>query len=59
MELGLAAAIILALDIYAIYCILHEPWSGAKKVLWVIIILLFQLVGMLFYFLFFRTAKKT
>ncbi|MCH2547726.1 MAG: PLDc N-terminal domain-containing protein [Alphaproteobacteria bacterium] len=55
--MGLIGAIILALDIYAIYCILHEPWSGLKKVVWVILILIFQVVAMAVYFLFFRSAK--
>lgn len=57
MEIGLIAAIVLALDIYAIYCILHEGWSGFKKVLWIIIVLVFPVVGMLLYFLFFRETK--
>lgn len=57
MEYGLIGAIILALDIYAIYCILHEPWEGAKKVVWIVLILLFQVIAMAAYFLFFRTAK--
>ncbi len=57
MEMGLIAIIILALDIYAIYCILQENWSGGKKVLWIILVLLFQVLGMLLYFLFFREKK--
>lgn len=57
MEIGFFAAILLALDIYAIYCILHENWSDFKKVLWIVIVLVFQVVGMLLYFLFFREAK--
>ena len=57
MELGIIAALILALDIYAIYSILQEPWSGAKKLVWIVIILIFQVFGMLAYFLFFRERK--
>lgn len=53
-ELGLIGAIIVALDIYAIYCILQESWSGTKKVVWIILVLLFQVVAMAAYFLFFR-----
>jgi heme/copper-type cytochrome/quinol oxidase subunit 4 len=59
MEFGILAAIILALDIYAIWCILQERWSGGKKVIWIIIILVFQVFGMLAYFLFFRERKGT
>lgn len=54
MEIGLLGVIILALDIYAIYCILHEKWSGTKKVVWIVLILLFQVFAMAAYFLFFR-----
>lgn len=57
MEYGLISAIILALDIYAIYCILHESWSGVKKVVWIVLILIFQVFAMAIYFLFFRNAK--
>jgi hypothetical protein len=57
MELGLIGLIILALDIYAIYCVLHEPWSGLKKVVWIVLILAFQVIAMAIYFLFFRTVK--
>lgn len=46
--------IILALDIYAIYNILQESWSGVKKVVWILIVLLFPFIGMVLYFLFFR-----
>lgn len=57
MEFGLIGAIVLALDIYAIYCILHEPWEGVKKVVWIALILVFQVIAMAAYFLFFRSAK--
>lgn len=35
MDYGLLGLIILALDIYAIYNILQESWSGLKKVVWI------------------------
>lgn len=57
MEMGIIGIIILALDIYAIYCILHEPWSGLKKVVWIILVLVFQVLAMAIYFLFVRSAK--
>lgn len=59
MKMGFIAAIILALDIYAIWNILHEPWEGLKKVLWIIIVIVFQVVGMVAYFAFFRTTKTS
>lgn len=54
MELGLIGIIVLALDIYAIYSILNEAWSGLKKVVWIALVLLFPVIGMAVYFLFFR-----
>lgn len=51
---GIIGLIILALDIYAIYCILQEPWSGLKKVVWIVLILVFQVIAMAVYFLAFR-----
>jgi hypothetical protein len=57
MEYGLIGALVFALDIYAIFCILHEPWSGAKKVVWIALVLLFHLLATAIYFLFFRTTR--
>ena len=56
MEIGIIGAIILAFQVYAIWNILHEPWEGFKKILWVVIVLFFQVFGTLAYFLFFRTT---
>lgn len=56
-EMGFFGALLLALDIYAIYTILQESWSGTKKVVWILIVLLFPLVGMFLYFAFFRQGK--
>ena len=56
-DMGLLAAILLALDIYAIWCVLQEPAalsSGLRKVFWIAAILLFPFGGMLIYFAFFR-----
>ncbi len=56
MDIGIIGALILALDIYAIWCVLNEPpsSSGTRKVLWILAIILFPLVGMVLYFAFFR-----
>lgn len=56
---GLLGLIILALDIYAIYNILKENWSGLKKVVWIVLVLLFPIIGMAVYFLFFRGKSGT
>jgi hypothetical protein len=56
MQIGIIGALVLALDIYAIYCILMEKSSGTRKVLWIVGVIVFPLVGMIVYFLFFRRA---
>jgi hypothetical protein len=45
--LGLLA---LALDIYAVYLILTGSGDGAKKVLWILLILILPLIGAILYF---------
>lgn len=57
MEYGLFGLIILALDIYAIWNILQESWSGLKKVVWIVIVLAFPVVGMAAYFLIGRDKR--
>lgn len=57
MDYGLLGLIILALDIYAIWNILKESWSGLKKVVWIIIVLAFPVVGMAAYFLIGRDKR--
>ena len=54
MEFGLLGLIILALDIYAVINILKESWSDLKKVVWILLVILFPVIGMAVYFLFFR-----
>lgn len=54
---GILGLIVLALDIYAIINILKESWSGLKKTIWILIVLLFPLLGMAIYFLFARGGK--
>lgn len=54
MEIGLFGALILALNIYSIYAVLMEDSSGLRKVLWILGIIVFPVVGTLLYLLFFR-----
>ncbi len=58
-DMTILGAILLALDVYAIWCILHEPWEGMKKVLWIAAIMFFQLFAMVAYFAFFRTKHDS
>lgn len=51
MVYSVTGLLILALDIYAIYLILTSPGDAAKKVLWILLILLLPLVGVILYFL--------
>jgi hypothetical protein len=48
---GIIGALILALDIVAIYGVLTSGMSTGKKVLWILIILLLPLLGMILWFL--------
>lgn len=54
-DMGLLGALILALDIVAIYYVLTTPSSTGRKVLWIVVILIFPVVGMILYFLFGRS----
>lgn len=57
MEIGFFGAILLALNIYAIWCVLQEPSahsSGWRKIFWIIMIVIFPLLGTIIYFAFFR-----
>lgn len=57
MEYGILGLIVLALDIYAIINIMKEGWSDLKKVVWILLVIVFPVVGMAVYFLLFRGAK--
>jgi hypothetical protein len=48
---GLFGLIVLALDVWAIIHVVQSDMSMAKKVLWVILILLLPLVGFLIWLL--------
>lgn len=52
MTMSLGGAIVLALDIYAIYSILSSRSSSLSKVLWTVIILLLPILGFLVWLLF-------
>lgn len=48
---GLLGAIILAVDIYAIYRVLTGSGSPLAKILWIVLILLFPVIGVVLWFL--------
>ncbi|MBM3251892.1 MAG: PLDc_N domain-containing protein [Candidatus Omnitrophica bacterium] len=52
---GLLGLIVLVLDIVAIVDIIKGNMETAKKILWVILVLILPLIGMVLYFL---VAKK-
>lgn len=48
--------LLLVLDIYVIYLILTGPGDAAKKILWVIVVLILPLIGPILYLLLGRGA---
>lgn len=54
--IGIAALVVLVLDIIAILDILQSSAEIGKKALWVILILILPIIGMILYFL---IGKKT
>ncbi|MDE9450494.1 PLDc_N domain-containing protein [Aliiroseovarius sp. Z3] len=52
MTMSLGGAIVLALDIYAIYSTLNSRSSPLSKVLWTVFILLLPIFGFLVWLLF-------
>ncbi|HVT90568.1 MAG TPA: PLD nuclease N-terminal domain-containing protein [Tepidisphaeraceae bacterium] len=48
---GLAGLLVLVLDIYALYLVLTGPGENGKKLLWVLLIVFFPLLGAILYFL--------
>lgn len=51
MEYGILGVIILILDIYAIIQVLGSGASGGAKLLWILGILIFPVVGVIVWFL--------
>jgi hypothetical protein len=51
MLTGLIGAIILAISIVAIYDVLTRGGSLGRKVLWIVLILIFPILGVILYFL--------
>lgn len=51
MEIGLGGALVLALNIYAIYAIMTSSRSAMAKVLWTILVLLLPIVGFVIWLL--------
>jgi hypothetical protein len=54
---GIIGLIIFILDIIAIVSVLMGGGSVARKLLWILIILLLPLIGMILYFLIGRSSK--
>ena len=48
---GIIGLLILAADIYAILKIAQSSASNGKKVLWILIVLLFPVIGLIIWFL--------
>lgn len=48
---SLLGAVILILDIIAIVDIIRSPMDTMKKILWILVIVAFPLVGLLLYYL--------
>jgi Phospholipase_D-nuclease N-terminal len=42
--------LVLALDIFAILKIIQSPASGIEKILWILCVLLFPMIGMVIWF---------
>ena len=47
MEYGIVGLLILALDIYGIIQVINSGASGGAKILWILAILVFQVVGLI------------
>ncbi len=50
MEYGILGAIILALNILAIYSVVTSGASGAAKLLWIVLILVLPVLGLILWF---------
>jgi hypothetical protein len=48
---GIIGLLILAADIYAILKIAQSSASNGKKVLWILVVLLFPVIGLIIWFL--------
>ena len=51
MEYGIVGLLILALDIYGIIQVINSGASGGAKILWILAILVFQVVGLIVWYL--------
>lgn len=51
MEYGIVGLLILALDIYGIIQVLNSGASGGAKILWILAILVFPVVGLIVWYL--------
>jgi hypothetical protein len=50
--------LVLALDIFAIFKIIQSPAPGTEKILWILCVLLFPIVGMIIWFIVGPGGKK-
>lgn len=50
--------LVLALDIFAIFKIIQSPAPGTEKILWILCVLLFPIVGMIIWFVAGPGGKK-
>jgi hypothetical protein len=51
MEYGIVGLLILALDIYGIIQVINSGASGGAKILWILAILVFPVVGLIVWYL--------
>lgn len=50
--------LVLILDIFAVLKIIQSPASGTEKILWILCVLLFPLIGMIIWFIAGPGGKK-
>lgn len=51
---GCCGVILLILDIIAIVEVINSPWENGRKVLWILLILFFPILGLIIYYIFGR-----
>ncbi|KAI8359360.1 hypothetical protein B0O80DRAFT_494911 [Mortierella sp. GBAus27b] len=55
---SLVSALVLALDIVAVYQVIKSNRPQSSKVLWALLILLFPVIGVIIYFLFEKRERR-
>lgn len=51
---GCCGLVLLILDVIAIVEVVNSPWDTSKKILWILLILIFPILGLIIYYLFGR-----